>query len=143
MPTEPQVVPDLDAGQDGPRSTDKPPRVKKATGARKAAPPKGMPSLQAQLQMPYMLAAAGLKNRLPSTSRMLEVQAGPCAAAWDTFLLRYPGLRDKIEQGAVAADVVNLVMAHVPIVQVAREEMAMMAAMQEQTYDGGIGGQAA
>ena len=139
MPTEPQVVPDLDEA----RSTDKPPRVKKAAGARKSAAPKGMPSLQAQLQMPYKLAAAGLRTRLPNTAQMLEVQAGPCAAAWDQFLLRYPGLRDKIEQGAVAADIVNLVMAHVPIVQVAREEMAIQAAMMDQTYDGGLGGQAA
>ena len=126
-----------------PRSTDRPPRAKKATGAKKAAPKAGMPSLQTQLQMPYMLASTALRGRLPATSNALAVQAGPCAAAWDQFLLRYPALRDKIEQGAVAADVVNLVMAHVPIVQVAREEMALMAQMAEPTYDGGIGGSAA
>ena len=39
-------------------------------------------------------------------------------------MLRYPKLREKIEQGAVAADVVNLVMAHMPIIQTAREELA-------------------
>ena len=136
---DPQDVPSATP----PRSTDKPPRAKKATGAKKAAPKSGMPSLQTQLQMPYMLASTALRGRLPATSNALAVQAGPCAAAWDQFLLRYPGLRDKIEQGAVAADVVNLVMAHVPIVQVAREEMALMAQMAETTYDGGIGGTAA
>ncbi len=106
---------------------DEPPQPRKATGAtKKRAAPKstGMPSLRLQLEMPYRLGATALQTRLPHTAGVLNMQAGPCAEAWDTFLLRYPKLREKIESGAVAADIVNLVMVHVPIVQMAREELA-------------------
>ncbi len=134
----PQDVPDLEREF----TKDEPPKPRKAAGAKKAAPrPKtGMPSLQVQLAMPYQLAATALSGRMPATANALAAQAGPCAAAWDQFLLRYPKLREKIEQGAVAADIVNLIYAHVPIVQVAREEMAMIQAMQQggQGYAGGV-----
>lgn len=123
----PQDVPDGTPG-DGP-SKDAPPQprkqqAKKSTGKA----PAGMPSLRLQLEMPYRLGATALQSRLPATAYCLNEQAGPCAAAWDTFLLRYPKLREKIEQGAVASDIVNLVMAHMPIVQVAREEIAAQQA---------------
>ena len=140
--TPPQQVPDLD---DREFSKDAPPRAKKAA-AKKAAPKRGpaagIPSLRVQLELPYKLAAAGLRPRLPATATTIDAQAGACAAAWDTFLLRYPALREKIEQGGVAADIVNLVMAHAPILQVAREEIAAQQLM-EQTYAGGLDGQAA
>ena len=99
--------------------------------------------MKMQLEGRRILHLPGLRRAFRNhTQHLFAVQAGPCAAAWDQFLMRYPALRDKIEQGAVAADVVNLVMAHVPIVQVAREEMAMLQA-QQAGYDGGIGAPAA
>ncbi len=124
-------------------STDEPPRPRKAGGSKKQAPkraaaPRGMPTLQAQLEMPYKLLGALFVSRgLYQTGNALTAQAGPCAAAWDEFLKRYPGLREKIEQGMVAADIVNLIMVHVPIVQVARAEiLARQEAVSH--YEGGI-----
>lgn len=93
--------------------------------------------LTVQLQFPYQLAADATRNRLPATSAMLVRQAAPCAAAWDRFLLRYPSLRKKIEEGAIATDVVALIMAHVPIVTTAREELAAQRAQME-SYEGGL-----
>ena len=118
----PQDVPEADTPF---KSKDEAPKPRKAAAQKKAAPKSsGMPSLRLQLEMPYRLAGTALTTRMPYTAGMLQQQAGPCAEAWDTFLLRYPKLREKIEQGAVAADVVNLVMAHMPIIQTAREELA-------------------
>jgi transcriptional regulator with XRE-family HTH domain len=126
-------------------SKDEAPRPRKgaAPGPRKKSGPTGIPSLRVQLEMPYRLGATALAGRLPVTAGVMNQQAGPCAEAWDVFLLRYPKLREKIEQGAVAADIVNLVMAHVPIIQVAREEIAAQQLAATQTYDGGLGTQAA
>jgi hypothetical protein len=131
---------DFDAGlADSPPPTpapakDKPPNVKKAA-AKKPASKAGMPPLAVQLEIPYHLAAAATRARLPHTSAALDVCAGPCAQAWDQFLMRYPKLREKIEQGAVAADVVNLIYAHMPIVTAAREEIAAQQAMAFPTDD--------
>jgi transcriptional regulator with XRE-family HTH domain len=120
-PVTPKDVPEAE----GFTSKDEAPKPRKAAAQKKAAPKSsGMPSLRLQLEMPYRLAGTALTTRMPYTAGMLQQQAGPCAEAWDTFLLRYPKLREKIEQGAVAADVVNLVMAHMPIIQTAREELA-------------------
>ena len=140
--------PDVTTTESEPRefTKDEPPRARKAGAAKKAAPKKtsgAIPPLSVQLQVPYKLAATGLRTRLPVTAQVIDAQAGPCAAAWDQFLLRYPGLRDKIEQGAVAADIVNLVMVHLPILQIAREELANQQQAAQQTYDGGLGAQAA
>jgi transcriptional regulator with XRE-family HTH domain len=120
--TPPQDVPDSNgATAEGPKDkapTPRKPAAKKSTGTR------GMPPLTVQLEMPYKLGATALRTRLPYTAAALDAQAGPCAQAWDQFLMRYPKLREKIEQGAVAADIVNLVYAHLPIVTTAREEIA-------------------
>jgi transcriptional regulator with XRE-family HTH domain len=124
-PVTPQDVPDGGAYT----AKDEPPKPRKAAAAKKAGPKSsGMPSLRLQLEMPYKLGATALQTRLPHTAAVINMQAGPCAEAWDTFLLRYPKLREKIESGAVAADIVNLVMVHVPIVQMAREELAAQQA---------------
>ena len=126
-PVTPKDVPEADGF-----TKDEPPKVRKPRAAGpKPKPSSGMPSLREQLEIPYRLASAGLAPRLPNTAAVIGAQAGPCAAAWDQFLLRYPKLREKIEQGAVAADIVNLVMAHMPILPMAREEIA---AQQAQTF---------
>lgn len=142
---------DLDMGgpQDVPEVTeewtkDAPPKARaaKKTGAHakgSAAKPKQL-SLAKQLEFPYMLLSQAAAGQMPATSKVLAQQAPVCAAAWDQFLLRYPALREKIEQGAIAGDIVVLIMAHMPIVQVAREEMAFRQAQAAaaQGYDGGI-----
>ena len=115
-------------------SKDEAPKPRKAPPKRGPKPTSGMPSLREQLEVPYRLAGTALATRMPVTSGVIYAQAGPCAAAWDQFLLRYPALREKIEQGAVAADIVNLIMVHVPILQVAREEIAAQQAA-AQSFD--------
>lgn len=117
-------------------STDLPPQPKKAKATTKKAGPRHAKtamgiSLQDQLAFPYHLLGDVAANRLPMTSNMLHAQAPVCAAAWDQFLLRYPSLREKIEQGMVATDIVMLIMAHVPIVQAMREETQRLAQQQE------------
>lgn len=99
-----------------PKSKTKPP-PKKAD-----APRVGILPLQKQLEFPYMILSNMTAQKLPATSRALAAQAVPCAAAWDNFLLRYPALREKIETGMIATDIVALLMAHIPIIQAAREE---------------------
>jgi transcriptional regulator with XRE-family HTH domain len=122
------VVQGSDAQEEAPPRTfsqDAPPKAsaaKKAAAPKKAPPRSGMPPLAETLQLPYVLLSNGLATRLPQTSAALARQAGPCAAAWDNFLLRYPALREKIESGMITADIATLVMAHLPIVQAAREE---------------------
>lgn len=139
----PQDVPDGATAETPFTAKDEPPKPRKAP-AKKAAPrgSSGMPSLRLQLEMPYRLGATALSTRMPATAGVLQRQAGPCAEAWDVFLLRYPKLREKIEQGAVAADIVNLVMVHMPILQMAREEIAAQQ-MAAQNYEGGLGQSAA
>jgi len=129
----PRDVPEAPAEESPFKAKDAPPKPRKGP-AKKAGAPAGMPSLRVQLEMPYRLGATALATRLPYTSGMLNQQAGPCAEAWDVFLMRYPKLREKIESGAVAADIVNLVMAHVPILQVAREEIAAQQAAAAQQF---------
>lgn len=131
---------------EGEFSTDEPPRTKKApaskSGGRRASrggagsQAAGIP-LAAQLELPYRLGANFLQNRLPVTARTLDAQARPCAEAWDNFLKRYPALREKIEQGMIAGDVVALIMAHVPIIQAVRMEIAAQQ-MAEGHYEGGV-----
>lgn len=132
-PVTPRDVPEAPAEESPFKAKDAPPKPRKGP-AKKAGAPAGMPSLRVQLEMPYRLGATALATRLPYTSGMLNQQAGPCAEAWDVFLMRYPKLREKIESGAVAADIVNLVMAHVPILQVAREEIAAQQAAAAQQF---------
>jgi hypothetical protein len=123
-------------------SEDEPPRPRKQAPEKKAAPKRtgssagGIP-LAKQLEFPYEILSNLTAQRLPHTSAVLHAQAGPCAAAWDNFLRRFPALREKIESGMIAGDVVALLMAHIPIVQVMRAETA---ALQEQMqgYAGGI-----
>ena len=150
----PQTVPDLDdVIGEGP-TKDEPPRVKKPAagprgkstgGARKTKSNPGGLSLAAQLEFPYHLLGNVASSRgLPATSAALHGQAGPCAAAWDQFLMRYPALREKLESGMVAQDIVILIMAHMPIVQTAQGEMKARAeAMAGEGYTGGIGGEPA
>ena len=58
--------------------------------------------------------------------------------------MRYPALREKLESGMVAQDIVILIMAHLPIVQTAQAELqARNLAMQGEGYTGGVGGEAA
>lgn len=127
---------------------DEPPAIKpaKAKRTRKKAPAKsaGLP-LSVQLQFPYQLLANATATQLPTTSGVLLQQAQPCAEAWDQFLMRYPAFREKLEQGMVATDIIALVMAHLPIIQCAREEMAARQSQQsgQAGYAGGIDGQAA
>ena len=132
-PVTPRDVPEAPAEDSPFKAKDAPPKPRKGP-AKKAGAAPGMPSLRVQLEMPYRLGATALATRLPYTSGMLNQQAGPCAEAWDVFLMRYPKLREKIESGAVAADIVNLVMAHVPILQVAREEIAAQQAAAAQQF---------
>ena len=138
------TVEDLMADDDGgtTHSTDDEPtpfrRPAKAKPGPKAGPKftsaKGIP-LAVQLQLPYNLLSNVTAARLPVTSQVLAQQARPCAEAWDTFLLRYPALREKIEQGMIAGDVIALIMAHLPILAAAREEIAARAQMAEQYGD--------
>ena len=134
-PVTPRDVPEAPAEESPYKAKDAPPKPRKGT-AKKAAggANAGIPSLRVQLEMPYRLGATALASRMPYTSSMLNQQAGPCAEAWDVFLMRYPKLREKIESGAVAADIVNLVMAHVPILQIAREELAAQQAAAAQQF---------
>ena len=124
-------------------SRDTRPTPRKNAGKTKRAP-KRAPStaivpLSVQLELPYRLLSDVTRNQLPVTSQVLRQQAGPCAEAWDLFLMRYPALREKIEQGMIAADVVALIMAHLPILQAAREEIAARAqAQREAGYAGGV-----
>jgi hypothetical protein len=83
--------------------------------------------LTEQLQIPYRIAGTALASRLPATSHALYAQAGPCAAAWDTFLRRWPELHEMIEKGMIAGDIVGLIMAHLPIITAARGEAQVIA----------------
>jgi hypothetical protein len=49
--------------------------------------------------------------------------------------MRYPALREKIEQGMIAGDIVALIMAHLPIIQAAREETQRL--QEQQAWDAG------
>jgi transcriptional regulator with XRE-family HTH domain len=106
---------------------------KKSAGPRHAY--KSGMSLADQLQFPYMILSNATANRLPQTSKALAQSAGPCAAAWDNFLMRYPALREKIETGMIAGDIVALIMAHLPIIQAAREETQRL--QQQQAWEAG------
>lgn len=128
--------------QDQPPAGEKPrrpSRPKGSTGGKRRAPKTAAIPLSQQLQLPYLLLSDVTRSRLPVTSGALYQQAPICAQAWDQFLMRYPALREKIESGMIAGDVVALVMAHLPIIQAAREEIAAQAAAQQAGYDGGIG----
>lgn len=115
-------------------SKDEPPKAPKrdrsrrsSSGAIRAKAPSGVP-LSVQLQLPYELGAMVLNSRgRPQTAQAVMAQAPACAAAWDRFLLRFPALREMIEKGAVGADVVALIMAHVPILEAARAEAYAIA----------------
>lgn len=130
-------------------STDQPPReqpaakkaAKKAAAPKRKATPSSIPPLATQLAFPYMLIGDLTARRLPITGQVIQQQAPACGAAWDQFLYRFPSLRAKIEEGAIATDILALIMAHLPIIQCAREEIAAQQA-QAQGYDGGIGNQA-
>lgn len=121
-------------------STDEAPKPrtepKKAKPRAKKAPAGAIP-LSVQLQVPYQIGGTLLASRLPVTANALVNNAEACATAWDQFLMRYPALREKLEQGMVAADVLNLIYAHWPILQAAREELAMQRAVAE-GYAGGL-----
>ena len=144
----PQPVPELD-DEGTPRAKDIPPKPRKTAGPKKGPASKvsksGGLSLAAQLEVPYHLLANVATNRgLPATAAALDGQAAQCAAAWDQFLMRYPALREKLESGMVAQDIVILIMAHLPIVQTAQAELqARNLAMQGEGYTGGVGGEAA
>lgn len=125
-------------------SVDEPPKIRKGAARTKPAPlrrpsPGAAVPLAVQLQMPYLLASDLSRTRLPRTSGVLREQAPMCGAAWDQFLRRYPALREKIEQGMIATDIVGLILAHLPIITVAREEIAAQA-MEAQRMAGYAGG---
>jgi hypothetical protein len=139
-------------------STDEEPRLAGARSTKRAAPrrrrarrtsssgPKvsvggGIP-LQVQLQVPYNLLADVTARRLPAFSAQCRASAPAAAAAWDTFLMRYPSLREKIESGMVGADVLALVIVHVEMLQVLRAELIAQRE-QAQHYEGGLQPQAA
>lgn len=135
----PQDVPEGPIGT----AKDEPPKPRRAAAKKKAAPKAGGIPLAVQLELPYKLLGDVARSRgLGATGNVLYAQAPVCAAAWDQFLMRYPALREKLESGMVAQDIIVLIMAHVPIVQVAREEIATIQAQQTQSYDGGLGGNA-
>ena len=113
------------------------PREKPKSRPRSAGPSAASFPLAVQLQLPYRLLSNVTASRLPVTSGVLAAQAGPCAEAWDQFLMRYPALREKIEQGMIAGDLVALIMAHLPILAAAREELAARARAME-SYEGGV-----
>ena len=143
----PQAVPELNDDGTTTRAKDVPPKArgttKKKPGPKSKVSSQGGLSLAAQLEFPYHLLGNVADNRgLPATANALHGQAAQCAAAWDQFLMRYPALREKLEQGMVAQDIVILIMAHMPIVQTAQAELAARnAAMQAEGYTGGIGGE--
>jgi len=131
---------DDDRGERQEFSQDRPPRPReKAKDKPRASAAAGAASfpLAVQLQLPYKLLSNATAARLPVTSQVLAIQAGPCAEAWDQFLMRYPALREAIERGMIAGDVMALVMAHLPILTAAREELAARARAME-TYEGGV-----
>lgn len=132
--------PDNAAKKPGTKSAAKKRTAQKRTGTTRGAKSATIP-LAVQLELPYLILGDVVGRKLPSTGGALKQQAPQCAQAWDQFLLRYPSLREKLEQGMVAGDVVALLMAHMPIIQMAREESAWMAQQraQQQGYDGGIG----
>jgi hypothetical protein len=125
-------------------SEDQPPKPrpqqqakKQAAPKRAAAPKVGVLPLAVQLQLPYHLLGDVTANRLPQTSMALHANAQAAAEAWDRFLMRYPSIREKIENGLIGADVLALVMVHVEILRVAREEIqAQQQAMEH--YEGGL-----
>lgn len=127
---------DDERGPEPAHSVDRPPRPRQKSKNKATANPSAFP-LAVQLQLPYRLLSNATASRLPVTSGVLAAQAGPCAEAWDQFLMRYPALREKIEQGMIAGDVVALIMAHLPILTAAREELAARAAAME-SYEGGV-----
>jgi transcriptional regulator with XRE-family HTH domain len=149
--TPPQDVPDMTdtdtatANGSGPKDDPPQPRTgsaKKSAGPKKSAAPKsGQFTLAQQLEFPYQLAANFLGPRLPSTAQVIHQQAPMCAAAWDQFLYRYPALREKIESGMIASDIVALLMAHAPIFQMAVAETNAInrERVEQASYDGGIG----
>lgn len=133
-------------------STDEPPQPKasqraapkKSGGRRPTGKPRGGGSgtasipLAVQLELPYKLGSNIAQARgFYQLAQVLDIQARPCAEAWDTFLMRYPALREKIEQGMIAGDVVGLIMAHVPIFQVFRMEVQARQEAQAH-YEGGL-----
>ncbi len=124
-------------------STDEPPRPR-ATAAKKTAKKQAAPkptaggfTLAQQLELPYHLVGDLARTRMPQTAMALHMNAAAAGAAWDRFLMRYPSLRAKIETGMIGADVLALVMVHVEILRVAREEIAAQRAVLEH-YEGGL-----
>ena len=92
----------------------------------KSAPAASGPSLVDQIEMVYNLGGqVAISRGLPATGNVIGAQAHPCAVAWDQLLDAYfPGLKEMLEKGMVATSVVALIYAHIPIVQVARAEIA-------------------
>ena len=112
-------------------------------GSGTKATPAGIP-LKVQLELPYKLLADVSATRMPATSVALRNQAPACAAAWDQFLLRYPSVRETLEKGMIAGDILGLIMAHLPIIEAMRMEVAAnQARAQAEMYGDGIDGFAA
>ncbi len=131
-------------------STDEPPRPR-ATAAKKTAKKQAAPkptaggfTLAQQLELPYHLVGDLARTRMPQTAMALHMNAAVKLARHRAtinrvkrFLMRYPSLRAKIETGMIGADVLALVMVHVEILRVAREEIAAQRAVLEH-YEGGL-----
>jgi hypothetical protein len=115
--------------QDEPPKAKRPrgrPRTKK--GAHSIGAGRNAQPLKVQLQVPYQLLGQVVGARgLPATGNALIVAAPRAAEAWDQFLQRWPGLYEMLEKGMIASDVIVLVMIHLEILGVARQEMAQRA----------------
>lgn len=111
-------------------------RARRSAGPARVSAAGAIP-LQVQLQVPYNLLADVTARRLPLFSNQVRASAPAAAAAWDTFLLRYPSLREKIESGMVGADVLALVIVHVEMLRILRAELEMQRSAAEH-YEGGI-----
>ncbi len=110
---------------------DDPPRARKTRGrprkkgAHSIGAGRNVQPLKVQLQVPYQLLGQVVGSRgLPATGNALIVSAPRAAEAWDTFLQRWPALYEALEKGMIASDVIVLVMIHLEILSVARQEIA-------------------
>lgn len=120
---------------------DEAPRPKKAQGRPPGRPKKAPTVAQIpvakQIEMLYRLGGQAISPRLPVTANAVVGQAAMCGEAWDAVLRRYPAIYEFIQKGMIAGDIAALVIAHMPIIEAARMELAQRAA-QEATYAGGI-----
>ena len=108
-------------------------------GPRKPAHAKSaLPSFESQVAFLYVLIGQLTAQRLPVTGNVIVAQSAACAKAWDAFLDRYPAVKEWMEKAGVAGDLVALFVAHWPIVEAARQELAVQQA-QAGSYDAQAG----